>query len=51
MIDQAVSQELDGVTFLHIDNLIPLSDESVDGAVSMNVFIEIRTPGTMAHVY
>jgi len=49
MIDQAVSRELDGVTFLRIDSLIPLSDASVDGAVSMNVFIEIRTPGAMTH--
>lgn len=48
MIDQALSQELDGVTFHHIEGPIPLSDASVDGAVSMNVFIEIRTPGAMA---
>ena len=48
MIDQALSQELDGVTFLRIDGSIPLPDASVDGAVSMNVFIEIRTRGAMA---
>jgi SAM-dependent methyltransferase len=47
MIDQALSQELDGVTFLRIDGPIPLPDASVDGAVSMNVFIEIRTLGAM----
>jgi ubiquinone/menaquinone biosynthesis C-methylase UbiE len=44
MIDQALSQELDGVTLLRIDGPVPLPDASVDGAVSMNVFIEIRTP-------
>jgi ubiquinone/menaquinone biosynthesis C-methylase UbiE len=39
MIDQALSQELDGVTFVLIDVTIPLPDASVDGAVSLNVFI------------
>jgi SAM-dependent methyltransferase len=48
MIDQALSRELDGVTFSRIDGTIPLPDASLDGAVSMNVFIEIRTPGAMA---
>jgi SAM-dependent methyltransferase len=47
MIDQALSQELHGVTFLRIDGPIPLPDASIDGAVSMNVFIEIRTPDAM----
>ena len=47
MIDQGLARELDGVTFLHIDSAIPLPDASVDGAVSMNVFIEIRTLGAM----
>lgn len=47
MIDQALAQELDGVTFLRADGGIPLPDASVDGAVSMNVFIEIRTPDAM----
>jgi SAM-dependent methyltransferase len=47
MISQALTQELDGVTFLRIDGLIPLPDASVDGAVSMNVFIEIRTLAAM----
>jgi SAM-dependent methyltransferase len=47
MIEQALSRELDGVTFLPIDCTIPLPDVSLDGAVSMNVFIEIRTPGAM----
>jgi ubiquinone/menaquinone biosynthesis C-methylase UbiE len=47
MIDQALAQELDGVTFLHADGSIPLPGASVDGAVSMNVFIEIRTLDAM----
>jgi SAM-dependent methyltransferase len=47
MIDQALSQKLDGVTFVLIDATIPLPDASVDGAVSLNVFIEIRTLGAM----
>jgi SAM-dependent methyltransferase len=47
MIDQALTQQLDSVTFMRIDSTIPLPDTSVDGAVSMNVFIEIRTPGAM----
>jgi SAM-dependent methyltransferase len=49
MIGQAQARELDGVTFLLIDGPIPLPDASVDGAISMNVFIEIRTPGAMAY--
>jgi SAM-dependent methyltransferase len=48
MIDQALSQEMDGITFLRIDHAVPLPDMSVEGAVSMNVFIEIRTLGAMA---
>ena len=47
MIDQALARELDSVTFLRIDSVIPLPDTSVDGAVSMNVFIEIRTLSAM----
>lgn len=47
MIDQALSQELDGVTVLRIDGSIPLPNASVDGVVSMNVFIEIRTRDAM----
>ena len=49
MIDQALARELDSVTFVRIDSVIPLPDMSVDGAVSMNVFIEIRTLSAMAH--
>jgi hypothetical protein len=33
MIDQALSQELGGVTFLLIDGRIPLPDFPIDGAV------------------
>ena len=47
MIDQAISQQLDSVTFLLVDGSIPLSDASIDGAISMNVFIENRTLGAM----
>ena len=47
MINQAQSRELEGVTFSRTDGAIPLPDASVDGAVSMNVFIEIRTLGEM----
>ncbi len=48
MIGQALSRELDGVTFSRIDGAVPLPDASVDGAISMSVFIEIRTTGAMA---
>jgi SAM-dependent methyltransferase len=47
MIGQALSLGLDSVTFLRIDSAIPLPDTSVDGAISMNVFIEIRTLDAM----
>jgi ubiquinone/menaquinone biosynthesis C-methylase UbiE len=47
MIDEALSQELAGVTFLHIDGPISLPDASTDGAISMSVFIEIRSLGAM----
>jgi SAM-dependent methyltransferase len=50
MIDQALSQALDGVTFVHIDGSIPLSNASIDGAVSMNAFIEIRRIETMTRI-
>lgn len=47
MIGEAESRGLDEVTFFHTDGTIPLPDASVDGAVSLNVFMEIRTPGEM----
>lgn len=49
MIREAESRPHDGVTFRHTDGIIPLPDASVDGAISMSVFIEMRTPGQMAH--
>ena len=47
MIGEAESRGLSGVTFFHSDGPIPLPDASADGAVSLNVFVEIRTPGEM----
>ena len=47
MIDQSLAQGLDGVTFLRANGVVPLPDTSADGAVSMNVFIEIRTLDAM----
>jgi len=47
MIGQALSRKLDGVTFIRVDDTIPLPDASADGAVSVNVFIEILTPSAM----
>ena len=47
MIAKASARQLDGVVFEHIDEAIPLPDESVDGAVSLNVFIEMRTLAEM----
>ncbi len=47
MIGQALARRLDGVVFTHIDEVIPLPDESLDGAVSLNVFIELRTLAEM----
>jgi SAM-dependent methyltransferase len=47
MIAEAESRGLDGATFLHAHGTIPLPDASADGAVSLNVFIEMRTPGEM----
>jgi len=50
MIDTALAKRLDGVDFMRIDEAIPLPDESVDGAVSLNVFIEIRTLAEMTRI-
>jgi SAM-dependent methyltransferase len=47
MTEQALARELDGVTFLRTDGAIPLPGTSADGAVSVNVFIEIRTLDAM----
>jgi SAM-dependent methyltransferase len=50
MIEKALARRLGGVVFTRIDEVIPLPDESVDGAVSLNVFIEIRTPAEMSGI-
>jgi SAM-dependent methyltransferase len=50
MIGKALARRLDGVVFTRIDEAIPLPDESVDGAVSLNVFIEIRTLAEMTGI-
>src|ERR1700722_13996401 len=47
MIGKALARRLDGVVFAHADEVIPLPDESVDGAVSLNVFIELRSLAEM----
>ncbi len=47
MIDLALATNLDGAEFLFIADTIPLPDESVDGAVSLTVFVEIRTIDAM----
>lgn len=47
MIGKALARQLDGVVFTRIDEVIPLPGESVDGAVSLNVFVEIRTLAEM----
>lgn len=50
MIGKALAKQLDGVVFTRIDEVIPLPGESVDGAVSLNVFTEIRTLAEMAGI-
>jgi ubiquinone/menaquinone biosynthesis C-methylase UbiE len=50
MIGKALARRLDGVVFTRIDEVIPLPDESVDGAVSLNVFVEMRTLAEMSRV-
>ena len=50
MLEAARSREVGGATFLFADDAIPLPGESVDGAVSMSVFVEIRTLSQMARI-
>lgn len=50
MISMALSRKLGGVTFMHIHERIPLPDASVDGAASLNVFVEIRTLREMSDI-
>jgi ubiquinone/menaquinone biosynthesis C-methylase UbiE len=47
MIVEAEARDLSGVTFSAAEGTIPLPDASVDSAVSLNVFIEMRTPQEM----
>jgi SAM-dependent methyltransferase len=47
MIDLALATDLDGAEFFFIADTVPLPDESVDGAVSLTVFVEIRTIDAM----
>src|SRR6266567_7738143 len=50
MIGKALARRLDGAVFARMDEVIPLPDESADGAVSLNVFIEIRTLAEMSGI-
>jgi len=43
MLDLALATKLDGVEFFLIADTIPLPDEAADGAISLTVFVEIRT--------
>jgi SAM-dependent methyltransferase len=47
MVDLARAMNLDGAEFFFIADAIPLPDESVDGAISLTVFVEIRTVAAM----
>ena len=50
MIEKALARRLAGVVFTRIDEVIPLPGESVDVAVGLNVFIEIRTLAEMTRI-
>jgi SAM-dependent methyltransferase len=50
MIAEAEARALAGATFLAAEGTVPLPDESVDGAVSLNVFVELRTPDELRRV-
>jgi SAM-dependent methyltransferase len=50
MVGKALARRLEGAVFTRIDGVIPLPDESVDGAVSLNVFIEMRTLAEMTGI-
>jgi SAM-dependent methyltransferase len=47
MIGKALARRLEGAVFKHMEEAVPLRDESVDAAVSLNVFIELRTLAEM----
>jgi SAM-dependent methyltransferase len=50
MLDLALATKRDGVEFFLIADVIPLPDEAVDGAISLTVFVEIRTMAAMSKV-
>lgn len=50
MLDVARARVMAGTTLLLASEEIPLPDASVDGAISLNVFIEIRTRGQMRRI-
>ena len=50
MLDIALASKPDGVEFFLISDAIPLQDEAVDGAISLTVFVEIRTIAEMNKV-
>lgn len=50
MLDAALSAGIDGAAFMLADETIPLPDAAVDGAVSLNVFVEIRTLSQMRRI-
>jgi SAM-dependent methyltransferase len=50
MLDLALAADLDGVEFRLITDAIPLPDGAADGAISLSVFIEIRTIPAMNQV-
>jgi ubiquinone/menaquinone biosynthesis C-methylase UbiE len=47
MLNLALAARQRGVEFLLISDTIPLPDEAVDGAISLTVFVEIRTATAM----
>jgi ubiquinone/menaquinone biosynthesis C-methylase UbiE len=50
MLDIALATRPDGVEFSLISDAIPLPNETVDGAISLTVFVEIRTIAAMNNV-
>ena len=47
MLDLVLAARLDGTEFFLIADIIPLPDEAADGAISLTVFVEIRTMAAM----
>jgi len=50
MLDLALATKLNGTEFFLIADTIPLPDEASDGAISLTVFVEIRTIPAMSKV-